>query len=81
MTMMEKGILRTAILGFLREKPLSFGELKAQVKVHETALTIAIRDLQNSDLIEHGYLTPEGEWLDDYFPDEGEFRVAWRICK
>lgn len=78
---MSEGLLHKAIMGFLREKPLSFGDLKAMAKVHEVALTMVIRDLQNSDLIEHGYLTPDGEWLDDYFPDEGDFRVAWRICK
>ena len=69
------------ILEAMREKPQSMADLKAALCIHEVPIKIAIRDLQNQGAIEHGYLMPSGEWVDDYFPDESELSAAWRICK
>lgn len=80
-TEIMKGEIGELILAAMKDKPQSFADLKAVLCIHDVSIAIAIRDLQNSGAIEHGYLMPDGEWLDDYFPDEAQPSTAWRICK
>lgn len=80
-TQIMKGEIGDLILAAMREKPQSMADLKAALCIHEVPITIAIRDLQNSGAIEHGYLMPDGEWIDDYFPGESQPSAAWRIAK
>lgn len=61
----------------------TMAQLKIATSLHEVPVTIAIRNLQNAGIVEHGYVTPDGEWLDDYFPDEHLFLpvAAWRLVQ
>lgn len=76
--------LADCVLGALRDEPKTFAGLKAIVGVHDVPLKLAILNLQQNDRIEHGYIAPDGTWLDDYFPDDSD-PVApedgWRVCQ
>ena len=80
-TQIMKGEISDLILAALREKPMSLADLKTALCIHEVPITIALRDLQNREAIEHGYMMPDGQWVDDYFPDESVLSCAWRIAK
>jgi hypothetical protein len=81
--LMADGILG-CVLAVLREQgACTIAGLKVATFLGEVPVTIAIRNLQNAGAIEHGYLTPDGDWLEDFHPDEHDhFPIdAWRICK
>ena len=81
MTQVLKAEISESILNVMADKPQSMADLKASLGIHEVPISIALRDLQNRGAIEHGYMMPDGTWVDDYFPDEAQPHVAWRICK
>jgi hypothetical protein len=75
--------IRECVLAVLRNKPCTMPQLKAATFMQEVPVMSAIRDLRNSQIIEQGYLTDDGDWLDDWFPDEHQHIPidAWRVCK
>lgn len=83
-TQAVKSDVQLAVIFALQQEPMSMKDLKLQTQLHEVPLTIAIRDLQNNAIAEHGYLSAQGDWLDDWF--EGDLSEpspvdAWRLCK
>ena len=61
-------------------EPRTMAELKEITKVHDVALTIALRNLHLSGEAACGFVSHDGEWLDSGVSccDEG-FYVAWHI--
>ncbi len=76
--------VKNCVLAVLREqKACTIAGLKVATFLGDVPVTIAIRDLQNDGAIEHGYLSPDGDWLEDFYADEHDhFPIdAWRIAK
>lgn len=85
MTQVMKVEIQASILAAMATEPRTIRQLKDLLRIHEVAITIMIRDLQNLEKIEHGYLSHDGLWLDDWFPDEylpyEHYPIdAWRVC-
>jgi hypothetical protein len=81
--LMADGI-RGCVLAVLREQgACTIAALKVATFLGEVPVTIAIRNLQNDGAIEHGYLTDDGDWPEDFYADEHDhFPIdAWRIAK
>lgn len=81
--LMADGI-RGCVLAVLREQgACTLGALRVATFLGEVPVTIAVRNLQNEGVIEHGYLTTDGDWIEDFFADQHEYFPidAWRIAK
>jgi hypothetical protein len=76
--------VKNCVLAVLREqKACTIAWLKVATFLGEVPVQSAIRALENDGAIEHGYLTDDGDWLEDFYADEHDhFPIdAWRIAK
>ena len=76
--------IRGSVLSAIRKQGIAtLAAIKTAVFLGDVPVKIALIALQNEEIIEHGYLTTDGAWLDDWSPDEHQdFPInAYRICK
>lgn len=76
--------IKNCVLAVLRDQgSCTIAGLMVATFLPEVPVRNAVRSLEHEDKIEHGYLTDDGDWLEDFYADQHErFPTdAWRIAK